>query len=344
MNSYQQRAATSEQLSVNSEQLASSQKPVSLVTAHEVAAKQHHRIPFAKQAQSAITHHQPLSTGNIIWLASYPKSGNTWMRILLTNYLRNADEPANINALDGGPIASARQIFDDNVGIEASDLTQEEIERYRPSVYEMISEQAAEYGDIPLFVKVHDAYTYTPDGIPLISKKATAGILYLVRNPLDVAVSFAHHCACPVEYIVRTMGEPNFAFVDKPHRLHDQLRQRLLTWSQHVTSWVDEPGLRVLVVPYEEMKANTVGMFTQVIRFCGLDDEPERIAKAVDFSSFEQMQIQEAEDGFREKIPKAESFFHKGMVGSWKEGLSEELVKKILNDHGEVMHRFGYMP
>ncbi|MFM7323346.1 MAG: sulfotransferase, partial [Nodosilinea sp.] len=44
--------------------------------------------------------------GNIYWLASYPKSGNTWMRILLTNYLRNADSPAAINSLDGGPIAS----------------------------------------------------------------------------------------------------------------------------------------------------------------------------------------------------------------------------------------------
>lgn len=47
-------------------------------------------------------------SGNIYWLASYPKSGNTWMRILLTNYLRDGDEPADINNLDGGPIASAR--------------------------------------------------------------------------------------------------------------------------------------------------------------------------------------------------------------------------------------------
>ena len=61
-------------------------------------------------------------SGSIFWLASYPKSGNTWMRILLTNYMRNADEPADINRLDGGPIASARQVFDDNVGVEASVL------------------------------------------------------------------------------------------------------------------------------------------------------------------------------------------------------------------------------
>jgi hypothetical protein len=173
--------------------------------------------------------------GNIYWLASYPKSGNTWLRILLTNYLRNAAEPADINTLDGGPIASARQVFDDHVGGEASGLTQNEIERYRPAVYALISAQATE----PLFLKVHGAYTCTTDGAPLISKTATAGVLYLIRNPLnplDVAVSFAHHSAATVERMVVKMADPDFAVADNPHRLHNQLRQRLLTWSGHVTS------------------------------------------------------------------------------------------------------------
>jgi aryl sulfotransferase len=276
--------------------------------------------------------------GNIYWLASYPKSGNTWLRILLTNYLRNADEPADINALDGGPIASARQVFDDHVGVEASDLTQDEIERYRPAVYELISAQAA----VPIFLKVHDAYTCTPDGIPLISKAATAGVLYLIRNPLDVAVSFAHHSASTVESIVRKMADPDFAFVDKPQALHNQLRQRLLTWSGHVTSWVNEPGLRVHVVRYEDMKADPIRIFTGVIRFCGLDDDPMRIAKAVDFSRFDRVQAQEAEHGFGEKMPGAASFFRKGQVGSWREGMTDELAATLCAAHAQVMARFGY--
>ncbi len=282
-------------------------------------------------------------SGNIYSLASYPKSANTWMRILLTNYLRNANRPANINHLDGRPIASARQVFDDNVGIEASDLTQDEIERYRPYVYEMISKQAEIDGTAPLFLKVHDAYTYTPDGIPLISKAATAGVLYLVRNPLDVAVSFAHHNASTVERTVRIMNKPDFAFVDNPHILHNQLRQRLLTWSGHVTSWLDEPGLRVLVLRYEDMKADTIGTFSKVIGFCGLEDEPERIAKAVDFSKFERVQSQEQAQGFGEKMPRAESFFRKGQAGSWRDELSLELAKKLITDHRQVMARLDYL-
>jgi len=49
----------------------------------------------------------------IIWLASYPKSGNTWLRIFLTNLRCDGEEPVNINELDGGPIASARALFDE---------------------------------------------------------------------------------------------------------------------------------------------------------------------------------------------------------------------------------------
>jgi len=277
--------------------------------------------------------------GNIYWLASYPKSGNTWMRILLTNYLRNSDSPADINSLDGGPIASARQVFDDSVGIEASDLTQDEIERYRPFVYEQLSDQTKE----KLFLKVHDAFTYTPYGYPLLSKKATTGVIYLVRNPLDVAVSFAHHSATTVESTVERMGQADYCFVDNPKRLHNQLRQRLLTWSGHVTSWLDEPDLQVLVVRYEDLKADTVGKFTEVIRFCGLEKDPERISRAVTFSRFEQVQKQEKEKGFGEKMPHAQSFFRQGVVGNWRQVLSPELVTKIIADHGPVMTRLGYL-
>jgi aryl sulfotransferase len=277
--------------------------------------------------------------GNIFWLASYPKSGNTWMRLLLTNYLRNADEPADINSLDGGPIASSRQTFDDHVGLEASDLTQDEIERYRPFVYEQMSEQARE----PLFLKVHDAFTYTRFGYPLISKIATAGVIYLLRNPLDVAVSLAHHGASPLEWIVRKMSEADFAFVDNPSRLHDQLRQRLLTWSGHVISWVDEPDLSVLVVRYEDLKMDPVMVFNRVIRFCGLEEDPPRIEKAVRFSQFEQVKQQEDEHGFAEKMPAAQSFFRKGQVNSWREEMTPELAQTLIANHAAVMRRFGYL-
>lgn len=276
-------------------------------------------------------------SGNIYWLASYPKSGNSWLRILLTNYFVDGDEPVDINQLGVERIVTARQLFDDNVGIEASDLTQDEIERYRLAVYKRLSAQAHE----PMFVRIHDAITRTPGGHRTMANAATAGVVYLLRNPLDIAVSLAHHNVAPVAKMVAKMGDPTFTFVEAPR--HHPLVQRLLSWSQHVTSWVDEPDLPVLVARYEDLQADPIQTFTRVIRFCGLPDDPARIAKAVAFSAFDQVQAQERTHGYNGKSENAASFFRKGEVGSWREGLTDDLVAKLINDHGDVMRRFGYL-
>lgn len=138
------------------------------------------------------------------------------------------------------------------------------------------------------------------------------------------------------------MGDPGFCFLENPKKLHNQLRQRLLTWSDHVTSWVDEPELRVHVVRYEDLKKDPEAVFAGVISFCGLDVDQARIEKAVRFSSFEEIQRQEQEHGFQENMPKSTSFFRKGEVGSWKEVMTSELAKRLLGDHAELMMQFGY--
>lgn len=222
--------------------------------------------------------------------------------------MRQLDHPVDINQLGDGPIASARMVFDEESGVKASELTEEEIERWRPRVYEQISDAC----DSPLFVKIHDAYIYTAQGEPMMSKAATQGVLYFIRNPLDVAVSFAHHSATTTEKIIADMGDPAANLVGNPNHLANQLRQRLLTWSGHVVSWLDEPGLPVHVMRYEDMKLKPLETFRDAIAFVGFSDDAARIEQAIAHASFEHLQEQEAEQGFREKTPRSESFFRKG--------------------------------
>ncbi|WP_089941549.1 sulfotransferase domain-containing protein [Candidatus Entotheonella palauensis] len=279
------------------------------------------------------------ATGHIIWLASYPKSGNTWFRAFLANYLREADHPVDINRLGGGPIASARMMFDDEAGVKASELTVDEIERWRPRVYEQISAACTS----PLFMKIHDAYTYNAQGEPLMSKAATQGVLYFVRNPLDVAVSYTHHAAAEIDSIIALMGDSATSMVGHPKRLFNQLRQRLLSWSDHVLSWVDEPGLRVHVMRYEDMQLRPFETFRDAVTFVDLPDDAERIERAIAHASFEVLRGQEVEKAFQEKTFRAESFFRKGKIGSWREVLTREQVERLIADHGDVMRRFGYL-
>jgi hypothetical protein len=275
----------------------------------------------------------------IIWLASYPKSGNTWFRVFLTNLLRDADTPASINELESTPIASARGVFDNNMGFEASDLTADEIDRLRPELYIHLAENATEQ----LFMKIHDAYTDVADNMSLIPHAATGGALYFIRNPLDVAVSFAHHNGSDYDTSITRMADKAFAFCGKPDRLHNQLRQKLLSWSNHILSWVDSAPFPVCLLRYEDMKSQPLETFTKAIRFAGLDYTREQISKAIDFSLFDVVQQLEEAEGFREKNSASSRFFRKGQIGSWREELNETQAKRIVDDHREVMRRFGYL-
>lgn len=279
-----------------------------------------------------------MAPNRIWWIASYPKSGSTWVRVLLANYLRNGKQPVDIDELDA-TIASARDFFDEHVGIEASDLTHAEIDRYRPAAYE----EAARRAGGPMYVKVHDAFARNADGLPLFPRWATAGILYLVRNPLDVAVSFAHHAGVPVETAVEWMRDPECSFAADPTALHPQLRQRLSTWSAHVRSWIDGRDLPLLVVRYEDLSRDPLAAFTSIARFLRLEVEAARVAQAVAFSAFAVLQAQERAHGFRERFPGAAAFFRRGEVGAWRDSLPPALVARVIADHGPIMRRFGYL-
>lgn len=277
---------------------------------------------------------------SIIWLASYPKSGNTWLRVFLTNYCHEDNQPASINALIGKPIATDRNEFDELLGLESSDLNLAEIERYRPLVCRLL---ATAYVP-PLFIKVHDAYTTNGDGYALFPAEVTDGVLYIIRNPLDVAASYAHHENKPLDRIIERMNCEEAYLFDPSSILFTQLPQKLFSWSSHVCSWVDNAQMKTHVVRYEDMVEQPLATFTEVIRFTGLVLNSASVQRAIDFSRFQLLQAQEDVHGFAEKQPTAHSFFRQGAVGSWREQLTQSQVRRLVNAHGQVMERFGYLP
>jgi len=278
---------------------------------------------------------------NILWLASYPKSGNTWFRVFLTNLLNDDEKPADINRLINTPVAGARRLFDDMVGFEAADLSAEEIDRLRPEVYQFLSDEAADR----IFMKIHDAYTFVDKDsrIPLVPPGATQGVIYFIRNPLDVVISFSRHSGISIDQSINRMADEGFCIAGRPGHLHPQLRQRLLSWSGHVDSWTSAPSVEVHVVKFEDMERQPFETFYHAASFAGLEKSPRQIKKALTFSDFDELQRQETERGFREKNPKCTTFFHRGKSGYWQETLNKSQVKKIIGSHGDLMKRFGYL-
>ncbi len=272
----------------------------------------------------------------MIWLASYPKSGNTWLRVFLSHLTVKAWDPHDLNSL---PItnSASRGLFDRTAGVEASDLTRAQIDLLRPRVYEQLADDRARFP----FLKTHDAWTFNAAGEPLHSTAATA--VYLVRNPLDVAVSFAHHQGIDVDGVIDCMADAGYTLGGQRAEHLSILPTQLLTWEGHVRSWLDDAGVPVCVVRYEDMHASPRETFTRIVRFCGLAHSPAEIDAALAASSFERLQGLEQKSGFRERLPAAASFFRKGVVGSWRDSLSDSQVQRVLAEQGPVMRRLRYL-
>lgn len=275
--------------------------------------------------------------GKIFWLASYPKSGNTWTRLVLANYRSDLQSPVEINDL-GGAIASRHQLFDTFGGVDVSELTPEEVDRLRPRLYLGL----AEYQPQDIFVKIHDAFRRTPDGAGLVPSEATRGVVYLVRNPLDVAVSYARYGAMPVQETVDRLCRPT-AVIGKGFMRNGQVPQVLFSWSRHVTSWVDESGLDVHVARYEDLLRDPHGSFAALLRFARLDVDAQRLSRAIEHTRFERLQAEEQAKGFKERPLRSAAFFREGKSGTWRKALSSAQAARIIDANREVMLRFGYL-
>ena len=271
---------------------------------------------------------------SITWLASYPKSGNTWVRTFLTNYVGDLDEPADINKLIGGWSYLDRALFDDIMGLSSSDMTEDELNYYRPS----FNAGLVEWAEVPVFIKSHEAYRRFPNGSSLFGSVEGSKAIHLVRNPLDVAVSFAHHDDKTIDHTIKKLENPNAKISGGAFRFLEFMSD----WTSHNDSWIRQDEIPMLSLRYEDMLSDTEACFSEIIRFTGLDFAEDRLKKAVAFSSFGQLRNQEKQKGFQERQATAKSFFRKGRAGDWQNALSPEQVSKIVDAHGPLMERFGY--
>lgn len=279
------------------------------------------------------------SQSGLYWLASYPKSGNTWFRIVLRACL--AEDPAaqiDLNAIQTGMIASSRVWIDDVVGFDTSDMTQEEVRRLRPAVYRWTAARGA-----PGYHKIHDAFSRNADGVPLIDDQATRAVVYILRNPLDVAPSLANHNGTDIDAAIALMGDPAASLSRSQKKLSAQLLQHLGTWSDHVTGWIDAQDVEVHAIRYEDMLAAPQSTFATALAHLGLQIPPDRLGHAIEAAQFDKLVAQESTGGFRERPGKSARFFRRGQAGGWRDTLSTEQIAQILADHGRVMARFGYL-
>ena len=269
-------------------------------------------------------------------IASYPRSGNTWVRALLTALMRG-DGSLNINALEG-PIASDRSFFDDALEVETSDLLPDEQRRLRPLAHRAVPPQKRSFP-----IKTHDAWLPAPGAAePPFPREAVGAVVLIIRDPRDVAPSFATYYGVTVDEAIAWMVRPELSIGNSTQGLRPQLPQLVSSWTAHTASWLDS-GLNLTRVRYEDLLAAPLPTFTAIARAFGQSAPPDLLASAIDASRFDRLQAAETREGFRESSPEAPNrFFGAGTAGGWRQRLTAAQANRILRDHGPMMRDLGY--
>ncbi|MDM8165245.1 sulfotransferase domain-containing protein [Roseovarius sp.] len=272
---------------------------------------------------------------SIIWLASYPKSGNTWTRIFLANYLMNADKPVPINQVHRFGMGDSIPRMYHMVAGRQIDISDYQLTlKLRDKVLGGIVANKADVN----FVKTHNIRAEA-FGVTLIPERFTRSAIYIIRNPLDMLISFARHYGLGHAETADAISSPDHSNSADG----STVTQFLGSWSEHVESWTTKSPYPVCVLRYEDMLADPEVSFAKVLDLVGIPNDPERLKKAIRFSSFDELSKQEEEGGFVESSPKNDRFFSKGQSNQWQSELAPEIVERVKKDHRKIMKKYGYL-
>ena len=282
----------------------------------------------------------PNNPKGIVWLASYPKSGNTWLRVFLYHLVRLAHghprEDDEINKLDRASTYEGRLygLFEQFLGKPLATATHAEVTAIRPQVHAAIAERS----DSVALVKTHNVLGQLA-GTPIINLAVSAGMIYVVRDPRDIVPSLAAHLNASFDETIKIMATPAF----KNDNTTEAAFEIWGTWSEHVFSWTGQPHEAVIVVRYEDLLDDPVKHFTAIARHLGQTSTPEQIAEAIDLSTFDKLRAAEDERDFRERSERATRFFRSGRAGGWRDELTAEQAQRVVTAHHQQMRNFGYL-
>ncbi len=276
----------------------------------------------------------------IVWVASYPKSGNTWMRA----FLYHLDRILNARPREKDELSQLRwcipdesrlrDLFEHFLGQRLGSASRRQIAAVRPLVHAALAQRSGRM----VLVKTHSVLG-AGFGAVIINPAEAIGAIYLVRDPRDVAVSLAAHFGAPIDTAINMMSTPGFR---DPENTSDKVYEIIGSWSEHVRTWTANQNEAVLVIRYRDLIEDPVTHFAAVARHLRWPPTAQQLAAAVELSSFDKLRRQEDKAGFIERHPKSERFFRKGKVGDWRDTLTQAQADRIVMTHGAMMARFGW--
>ena len=272
----------------------------------------------------------------IIWLASYPKSGNTLLRSMLSAYLFSKDGVFNFELLNNIKQFPAKHHYED-LGININDRN--EIVKNSLKAQEPMGKSQT-VG----FLKTHNMLYNFDKKFPFTNLDNSLGVVYIVRDPRNVVLSYARHLCVSTEETMKLMTIGNGIDEDI-----------MGNWSENYKSWKNfKKYKRYLLVKYEDLILNRDETFLKILKFIfklrnmDFSLDHNKFKKMIDTTTFDNLKNLENKEGFKESIKNKKTgeninFFDKGGKRNWSTSLDLTISSNLEQVFKEEMIELGYL-
>ena len=283
----------------------------------------------------------------IIWIASYPKSGNTWLRTLISTYFFSKDgsyEEILLKNIDQFPTAKYFKNFQHNKKIPGDTC------KYWIPAQELIN-----FKKNLKFFKTHNTFGKV-NKFDFTNSQNSIGCIYIVRDPRNVITSLKNHYQLDDNQAFTWMtNEKNYIYniLDFENSGYSDF-QFISSWSTNYKSWKIQKKVPIKIIRYEDLLNSTYAVFLDIIKFINKNTnsnkslDKEKIKKTLKTTSFEVLKKKEIKKGFSEAVTdrrdknKKISFFNLGPKNNWKKILDENLKDKIEQVYKNELRELNY--
>ena len=287
----------------------------------------------------------------IIWLASYPKSGNTWLRSILNQILFVNPNNENI-FLDLYKNIPGYPLLKHFMNLNSSLRNTEDIQKIDNIIKNWERSQNKINKEKRLkFFKTHNILTsinLNGQTFNFTNIKNTIGVIYIVRDPRNIVTSLKNH------FFFNSYDEALEMMMDKKRWIgttKDRVPESLSSWDQHFNSWSFFPKNYILF-KYEDLladpKKQILRLYKYLQKFIKIDIDEQKIEKIIFNSKFLNFKKLENQGHFKEKAvspftKEVKNFFYLGPKNDYSKILDDKIRLGIENHFGETMRKIGYL-
>ena len=278
----------------------------------------------------------------IVWLASYPKSGNTLIRSMLSSYFFSQDGSFQFEQLSNIKTFPSNGFFE-ALNINVND--ENEIFKNYINAQKLINEGKEKK---IVFLKTHSSYCKL-NNCDFTDLKNTLGVIYIIRDPRNITTSFANHFSKSIDEAANSILGDMFLMEDGT-----KCRTHIGKWNFHYNSWKNFNKSKILFIKYEDLIKNKKIIFEKIINFFQLLTksnfrlDQKKLENIIRTTDFEEIKKKENQEGFNEasidkKTGAPKTFFNLGEKNDWKKLLNREIQDKIEKAYKSEMEELGYL-